>query len=237
MGGRNNMEEEKMKKHTAKKHTVMGLWIASLAVLGSAHAAGVGIDSDWSTPGDLDGWFPRSEATPVILTNSAGYLSASGPASGFRYAARNVDGGSLALGVGETMSLTFDIARNVTVAGQMRVYLMNNTTDVDSYMFATSFGESVTTRIGFLDHSYPVGYPSPTYGTASAIDVVGTNIVSDFDTFEFTVDRIDADTLEFNLFLNGGASLLSVTKDYDGVDQPVADLLTSFGRVYIGWTD
>ncbi len=226
-----------MKKHTAKKQFAMGLWIVGLALLGSAHAAVVGIDSDWSTTGDLDGWFPRSETTPVTLTNSAGYLSATGPASSYRYAARNVDGGSLALGVGESMSLSFDIARDASVVGQMRVYLMNNTTDLDSYMFATSFGEPVTTRMGFLKDKYPVAYPTTTYDTVAALDVVGTNIVSDFDTFEFTVDRIDADTLVFNLYKNGGASLLSVTKNYDGVDQPVADLLTSFGRVYIGWSD
>ncbi len=227
-----------MRKHNVKKHIAMGLWLAGLALLGSTHAAVVGVDSDWSTTGDLDGWFVKSETTPVTLANAAGYLSASGPASTFRYVARNVDGGSLALGVGETMSLTFDIARDATVVGEMRVYLMNNTTDVDSYMFRASLGASAPdTRIGFVDHAYPTKFPTTTYLSGAASDVVGTDIASDFDSFEFAVERIDTDTLVFNLFQNGGSALLSVTKDYDGTDQPVADLLTSFGRVYIGWTD
>ena len=227
-----------MRKHTAKKQAVMGLWIVGLALLGSANAAVVGVDSDWSTPGDLDGWFVKTETTPVTLTNSAGYLSAGGPASTYRYVARNVDGGSLALGVGETMSLTFDIARDATVAGEMRVYLMNNTIDVDSYMFRASLGASAPdTRIGFVDGFYPTKFPTTTYKTSAASDVAGTDIGSDFDSFEFAIERTDADTMVFNLFQNGGSALLSITQDFDGTDQPAADLLTSFGRVYIGWTD
>ncbi|MEA2069501.1 MAG: hypothetical protein U9P12_09900 [Verrucomicrobiota bacterium] len=225
-----------MRKHTAKKQIVMGLWIAGLALLGSVNAAVIGVDSDWSTPGDLDGWFAGG-STPPTLGNTAGYLSASGPATGYRYAARNVDGGSLALGVGETMSLTFDIARDAAVAGEMRVYLMNNTTDVDSYMFRASLGAvAADTRIGFVDGFYPAKFPTTTYLSVAASDVVGTNIASDFDTFEFAIERTDADTMAFNLFQNEGA-LLSITQDFDGTDQSAADLLTSFGRVYIAWTD
>ncbi|RLC27371.1 MAG: hypothetical protein DRH37_10840, partial [Deltaproteobacteria bacterium] len=157
-----------MRKHTVKKQAVMGLWIAGLVFLGSAHATVVGVDSDWSTIGDLDGWFAGG-VNPPALTNTTGYLSVSGPANAYRYAARAVDGGVLPLDAGSTLSLTFDLARDAVVGGELRVYLMNNTTDLDSYMFRASLGTSAAdTRIGFLEHKYPVSFPSTTYKTGGA---------------------------------------------------------------------
>jgi hypothetical protein len=144
----------------------------------------------------------------------------------------------LSLGVGETLSLSFDINRdaNITV-GNLRVYLMRDAAATSPhYGFYTGFGASTTSRIGYdNDSASTAGALTKSYTTGSSSPAVAVT-GSGFTTIEFTIDRVDLDTLSFNL-IQDSTSLASVTKVFDGVDQPVADLFTTFNRIYIGWTD
>jgi len=223
-----------MKTNTLNKHPNQTGILPTLGIMlgltvSSYGAIAVGIDDTFDSS---EGWFgdPNETVSGGVLVNALVDPT-------FKTMARSTNS-TLSLAVGETLSLSFDINRDANItAGMMRVYLLeNNTATSPHYGFYTGFGASTTSTIGYdNDSASSGGYLQTTYGTgdsSAAVAVTG----SGFTTIEFTINRVDADTLSFNL-LQDSTSLASMTRNFDGVDQPIADLFTNFNRIYIGWTD
>lgn len=142
------------------------------------------------------------------------------------------------LDVGYTLEYSFDIARDPAIlGGEVRAYLRNSDNDA-AYMFEVALGSTADASIGYVGTGFPNNAPEAgtTYAAGLSSSAVGTDIVSDFDTYKLTIQRVDTDSLTFRLFQNDGM-LVSTAETFDGVGRPATELLTAFNRIYIGWTD
>jgi cephalosporin-C deacetylase len=147
---------------------------------------------------------------------------------------RNASGVVPSLAVGSTLALSFDIARSAGIGGDLRVYVGD--ASASGYAFRASLGASIETEIFHsTGNKGAAGVEGMSYGKGKAANLVGDQIASNSGHYQFTIERVDADTLKFEVSQNGGAALASLTKNYDGVDQPAADLLPTLNRIYIGW--
>jgi len=203
--------------------------IGLLGALESQATIATGFNENFNS---TEGWFGAN----ITETVTNGVLDVAMDDISFATAGRSFNS-PLSLGVGETLSTKFDIARDAFTAGNLRVYLMKLDNSTSPYYgFYGGFGAAVTSRIGndsagvgsapSFANTYTTGLSSP------AVPMMGNG----FSTFEFNIHRDDADTLTFSL-IQDSTTLATTTQNYNDVDEAAADLITSFNRIYIGWTN
>jgi hypothetical protein len=221
-----------------KKHALLTgplLAVMSLSSASSLWAApGVMVDDTTFAERGGTGWF-SSNVAPMPTRTGGPFFNAGlmGDTNGsvFRINWNATTGGGGTLAVGEMMQLTFDIARSANLAGKLRVTVFDSGNSCLGYSFNASLGTAVKTAV-FRSTRGAFSTDYAATGTAAAL--VGSDIAANFSTFKWTIERLDADSLKFEVFQGTGPALLSVVKNYDGIDQPADQLYASFNRVMIG---
>jgi PEP-CTERM motif len=226
-----------MKTYQMKKTTSFaGLLLAGLTLssVSSLHAVTAVLVNDLSPAvGGTPAWF-SSNVTPLPTRTGGAFLNVgiNGPNATVFRAGWGGTGVTGILDVGEVMQLSFDIAHSASLLGNIRIGIINNAAANVGYGFSASLGASSNTAIYRTASTTSATATSYTAaGTPAAL--VGTDIATNFSTYKFTIERLDADSIRFEVFQNGGAALASTIQDYDGVSQPAAQLYNTFNRITV----
>jgi hypothetical protein len=224
-------QKSKLNQRTSKHATRTGLMATGLALLSTlgAHAAPVVMlnEATFATSG-TGGWFTSLNPVPQLTGGSFLNIRLDDPTNAYAYKVAAIQ----TLQLGESLELTFDIARTSAVRGDLYVSLIDTTNTGFGFGFNASLGTAVSTSVSRTQYQTRKKF----YTGGSVASLVGTNISTGFTTYKFTIERIANDALWFKVS-QGGTVLQSTIKTYDGTDQAANEMLTTFNRVLIGWGD
>ena len=193
----------------------------------SSLTAGIIYSEDFST--GTGGWACNggtidASSGALTVTPSANYKTIYGPSQ---------DAMMGDLQIGEKLIISMDIKRGADWTGTSRISL---------YAMAPSYYTySMSTQMAGSDQKYMIGRtPSPSsapsvwsdnYLNSGAAAAVST---TEFETYSFSIQRLAANQLGFEI-RRDGTLMGSATETYDDVDEPAANLMLDFSRIWIGW--
>lgn len=203
----------------------------ALFVFGSPCLFGdVVLNDTFDSDGENYSWY--SSYSSVIRNTENGSLKIILGDPSYRTVYKNVDA---SLDVGKKLSVHFELTRDYTVGGALRVFLRSSDESMCSYCFHSSLGEADDTRIGITTNGSmaTAGVSSFYLQGGSSASVAGTDRVS---VYQFDLTLVTENTIRFDAYQDS-LLLASTTETFDNVDRSFSELLKSFDRVFIGWTN
>ena len=184
----------------------------------------------------LTGPVVETSASTVVLTNPSNYLNLELTDGSFRSVGLDSTFGPASLAnVGDSVSLSMDVARDASVGGELRVYLLSDRTAKQGYFFQTHLGSAdQTLRVGTdmgtsvfsSSGSWSTNFTTAPAGSASAVSVFG----SGWTHYKFVITRTSSTTMDFQILQDDVVVLNSTGNDVSAYNY------SSINDLVIGWT-